>query len=178
MCIRDRKIEDAIERQYLEVFDILKDYEVWMIPGNVDSLKIFESVKTSNVTNVDGQIHKYKDNKIGFAGGGVPTPIKARGEISEDDFEVKLNKLIDVDIICTHAPPLVDELIIDVITNKREQGWKSLEKYIRINQPKLSLFGDVHQPKATRWNLGETICMNVGYFRANNHYLELSSLDI
>ena len=149
-----------------------------MIPGNVDSLKIFESVKTSNVTNVDGQIHKYKDNKIGFAGGGVPTPIKARGEISEEDFEVKLNKLIDVDIICTHAPPLVDELIIDVITNKKEQGWESLNKFIRIHQPKLSLFGDVHQPKATKWILGKTICMNVGYFRANNHYLELSSIDI
>ena len=140
--------------------------------------KIFESVKTSNVTNVDGQIHKYKDNKIGFAGGGVPTPIKARGEISEEDFEVKLNKLIDVDIICTHAPPLVDELIIDVITNKKEQGWESLNKFIRIHQPKLSLFGDVHQPKATKWILGKTICMNVGYFRANNHYLELSSIDI
>lgn len=175
---KQQKIEDAIERQYLEVFDVLKDYEVWMIPGNVDSLKIFESVKTSNVTNVDGQIHKYKDNKIGFAGGGVPTPIKARGEISEEDFEVKLNKLIDVDIICTHAPPLVDELIIDVITNKKEQGWESLNKFIRIHQPKLSLFGDVHQPKATKWIVGKTICMNVGYFRANNHYLELSSIDI
>ena len=92
---KQQKIEDAIERQYLEVFDVLKDYEVWMIPGNVDSLKIFESVKTSNVTNVDGQIHKYKNNKIGFAGGGVPTPIKARGEILEEDFEVKLNKLVD-----------------------------------------------------------------------------------
>ena len=90
----------------------------------------------------------------------------------------KLNKLEQADIICTHAPPYVDELMTDVVTNKIEQGWKSLEKYIRINQPKLSLFGDVHQPKATRWNLGETICMNGGYFRANNHYLELSSLDI
>ena len=147
-----------------------------MIPGNVDSLKIFELVKTSNVTNVDGQILKYKDNKIGFAGGGVPTPIKARGEISEEDFEVKLNNLIDVDIICTHAPPLVDELIIDVITNKREQGWKSLEKYIRINQPKLSLFGDVHQPKATTWLIGETKCINVGYNRASKQYLDLKDL--
>ena len=69
-------------------------------------------------------------------------------------------------------------MIIDVITNKKEQGWDSLEKYIRVHQPKLSLFGDVHQPKATKWTLGKTICINVGYFRANNHYLELSSLDI
>ena len=58
------------------------------------------------------------------------------------------------------------------------KGWDSLEKYIRVHQPKLSLFGDVHQPKATKWTLGKTICINVGYFRANNHYLELSSIDI
>ncbi len=175
---KQREIEDAIERQYKEVFEVLKDYEVWMIPGNVDSLKIFESVKTNNVSNVDGQVLEYKNHKFGFAGGGVPTPIKARGEISEEDFEDKLNKLVDVDIICTHAPPLIDHLIIDVITNKKEQGWESLKKYIVANKPRLSLFGDVHQPKATKWIVGSTVCMNVGYFRANSHYLELSSIDI
>ena len=173
-----KKMQNAILKQYEDVFGVLKNYEVWFIPGNVDDVNIMNSYTSNSIKNVDGLIVEHNNKKIGFAGGGVPTPIKARGEISEEDFEVKLNNLIDVDIICTHAPPLVDELIIDVITNKREQGWKSLEKYIRINQPKLSLFGDVHQPKATRWNLGETICMNVGYFRANNHYLELSSLDI
>ena len=175
---KQREIEDAIERQYKEVFEVLKDYEVWMIPGNVDSLKIFESVKTNNVSNVDGQVLEYKNHKFGFAGGGVPTPIKARGEISEQDFEDKLNKLVNVDIICTHAPPLIDHLVIDVITNKKEQGWESLNKYILANKPKLSLFGDVHQPRATKWMIGSTVCMNVGYFRANSHYLELSSIDI
>ena len=173
---KQQEIEDAIERQYKEVFEILKDYEVWMIPGNVDSLKIFEAVKTNNVNNVDGQVIEYKNQKIGFAGGGVPTPIKARGEISEEDFEDKLNKLVDVDIICTHAPPLIDNLIIDVITNKKEQGWESLKKYILVNKPKLSLFGDVHQPKATRWMLGKTQCINVGYNRASKKYIHLKEL--
>ncbi len=101
---KQQEIEDAIERQYKEVFEVLKDYEVWMIPGNVDSLKIFESVKTNNVRNVDGQVLEYKNHKIGFAGGGVPTPIKARGEISEQDFEDKLNKLVDVDHISINGP--------------------------------------------------------------------------
>ena len=54
----------------------------------------------------------------------------------------------------------------------------SHKKYIIANKPKLSLFGDVHQPKATKWMIGPTVCMNVGYFRANRHYLELSSIDI
>jgi len=106
----------------------------------------------------------------------VPTPINARGEISEQSFSLKLNNLGQVDIICTHAPPLISELITDVITNKKEQGWESLAEYISRTRPKYSIFGDVHQPQASRWKLGHTECINVGYFRANSNYLELSSL--
>jgi len=175
---KKKKIEDLILKQYEEVFEILKNYQVWVIPGNVDSLSILESTKTKNVENVDGLVLDHNNKKIGFAGGGVPTPINARGEISEEDFYIKLNNINNVDIICTHAPPLIDELITDVITNKKEQGWQSLREYIINKQPKFSLFGDVHQPRATEWRIGETTCLNVGYFRASSNYLELSSLDI
>ena len=41
----------------------------------------------------------------------------------------------------------IDELITDVITNKKEQGWESLKTFIEDKKPKFSLFGDVHQPK-------------------------------
>ena len=68
------------------------------------------------------------------------------------------------------------ELITDVITNKEEQGWSSLKDYILEKEPRFSIFGDVHQPQASRWRLGHTECMNVGYFRANSNYLELTSL--
>ena len=67
-------------------------------------------------------------------------------------------------------------VITDVITNKEEQGWSSLKDYILEKEPRFSIFGDVHQPQASRWRLGRTECMNVGYFRANSNYLELTSL--
>ena len=67
------------------MFDV-KNYQVWVIPGNVDSLIYFESTKTKNVKR-RWACSKYKNKKIGFAGGGVPTPINARGEISEEDFQ-------------------------------------------------------------------------------------------
>ena len=170
------KLEIAIYRQYKEVFNALKKFEVWIIPGNVDSVDMIKETMTSNVNYVDGKVLEYKNLKIGFAGGGVPTPINARGEISDESFSLKLNRLGRVDIICTHAPPFVRELITDVITNKEEQGWSSLKDYILEKEPRFSIFGDVHQPQASRWRLGHTECMNVGYFRANSNYLELTSL--
>ena len=132
--------------------------------------------KLEEAENIAIKNLEYKNLKIGFAGGGVPTPINARGEISDESFSLKLNKLGHVDIICTHAPPFVRELITDVITNKEEQGWSSLKDYILEKEPRFSIFGDVHQPQASRWRLGRTECMNVGYFRANSNYLELTSL--
>ena len=97
--VKQTKIEESIYRQYREVFDKIKNFEVFLIPGNVDSLKILEETKTNNVTNIDGEILDYKGFKIGFAGGGVPTPINARGEIPEEEFKSKLENLGDIDII-------------------------------------------------------------------------------
>ncbi len=173
-----KKMQDALARQYELVFKSLSDYEVWLIPGNVDDSNIIENYLSNRILNVDGLMVPYNNINIGFAGGGVPTPIMARGEIQESEFEYKLNVLKDSDIICTHAPPFVEELVTDVITNKAEQGWKSLKNFIIENKPQFSLFGDVHQPKATSWIIENTKCINVGYFRATNRYLELSSFYI
>ena len=38
--------------------------------------------------------------------------------------------------------------------------------YIRRHRPPFHYFGDVHQPQATTWRVGATVCRNVGYFRA------------
>jgi Icc-related predicted phosphoesterase len=171
-----KKMKEAIENQYHEVFKILKFYEVWFIPGNVDDVDIMNSYTASSINNVDGLLIEQEGIKFGFAGGGVPTPINARGEISEKEFSKKLSNLNQAEIICTHAPPYVNELMTDVITNKIEQGWKSLLDFIKINNPKYSLFGDVHQPKASNWKVNNTTCINIGYFRATNQYLELSSI--
>ena len=173
-----KKIQSAINKQYEDVFHVLKKYEVWFIPGNVDDVDIMNTYSSSSIKNVDGLIIEYDNKKIGFAGGGVPTPINARGEIDEETFSKKLYNLKDSNIICTHAPPLVKELVTDVVTNKIEQGWVSLKDYIENYQPEFSLFGDVHQPQASYWKIGSTRCINVGYFRATNQYLELSSIYI
>lgn len=172
------KMSKSINKQYEDVFDALLKNEVWIIPGNVDDVEIINSHLSKSVINVDGELVSYKNITFGFSGGGVPTPINARGEITEENFFKKLETLSGCDIICTHAPPKVPSLITDVITNKEEQGWDSLLSFIQKYQPKYSLFGDVHQPVASKWVIGKTICRNIGYFRATSQYLELSSLII
>ena len=171
-----KKMKDSIANQYHQVFKILKKYNVWFIPGNVDDVEIMNSYVSTSINNVDGLLIEHQGINLGFAGGGVPTPINARGEISESEFSKKLSKLNQAEIICTHAPPYVNELMTDVVTNKIEQGWKSLLNFIEINHPRFSFFGDVHQPKASTWRVHETTCINIGYFRATNQYLELSSI--
>ena len=80
-------------------------------------------------------------------------------------MSVKLDRLGPVDILCTHVPPAVPELACDVIGG-REKGSAAVLEYLLREQPPNHYFGDIHQPRATTWRVGETISRNVGYFRA------------
>ena len=46
--LKQQKIQDSIYKQYEDVFKLLKNFEVFLIPGNVDSLEILEETKTKN----------------------------------------------------------------------------------------------------------------------------------
>ena len=63
-----KKMQDAILKQYEDVFGVLKNYEVWFIPGNVDDVNIMNSYTNNSIKNVDGLIVEYNNKKIGFAG--------------------------------------------------------------------------------------------------------------
>ena len=65
------QIEEAVELQYEDVFRELGNHEVWIIPGNVDSISIMKKIAGDNIEFVDGKIIEYEGFKFGFAGGGV-----------------------------------------------------------------------------------------------------------
>ena len=92
--------------------------------------------------------------RFGFAGGGVVTPLKAEGEVSDEEMEEILSGFGAVDVLCTHVPPAVPALRTDVITGRAERGSEPILRYIEQTQPRLHLFGDVHQPQATTWRIG------------------------
>ena len=48
-------MQSAIHKQYEDVFDVLKKYEVWFIPGNVDDIDIMNTYPIKTFLNVDPQ---------------------------------------------------------------------------------------------------------------------------
>ena len=102
--------------------------------------------------------------RVGFAGGGMVS-VGTLGEVTEDEMADKLDRLGPVDVLCTHVPPAVEPLSRDVVGG-RTKGSEAIVEYLARARPPFHYFGDIHQPQATEWLVGETRCRNVGYFRA------------
>ncbi|HTU05098.1 MAG TPA: metallophosphoesterase family protein, partial [Trebonia sp.] len=81
-------------------------------------------------------------------------------------FAAKLDAVGAVDVLCTHIPPAVPELLYDTVARRMETGSQALLDVIRRTQPRYALFGHVHNPLARRVRIGRTECVNVGHFRA------------
>jgi Icc-related predicted phosphoesterase len=86
-------------------------------------------------------------------------------EVGDDEYAAKVAALGEVDVLCSHIPPDVPDLLYDVVARRMERGSRALLEAIRAMQPRWSLFGHVHQPLARRVRIGRTECVNVGHFR-------------
>jgi Icc-related predicted phosphoesterase len=161
-------ITGAVAQQHEATADALTDADAYLIFGNVDWPDDLRAILPDSVRWVDSTVVEIDGYSVGFAGGGVPTPVNARGEVSHEAMAEKLERLGPVDILCTHVAPTVDPLHRDVITGQLERSSDVVLEYLRRHQPRFHYFGDVHQPQATRWMVGETECRNVGYFRATS----------
>lgn len=165
--IRDR-IRLAVERQYETLAGALASAEGYATYGNVDWPGMLQRSLPPGVRFVDGDVFEVDGLSIGMVGGGGPTPLGVPGEVSEVEMAEKLRKMGRVDILCTHLAPAIPALQRDVITGRLEGGSEAILEYVRANEPAYHYFGDIHQPQASRWRIGSTICVNVGYFRATH----------
>jgi Icc-related predicted phosphoesterase len=161
-----RQIGEQVRRQYEETRRALEGGTSYVTYGNVDWPEALEECLPEGSTFVDGEVVEIEGSRVGFVGGGAPTPLGVSGEVSEEDMAVKLQQLGPVDILCSHLPPAVGALQTDVITGRVEGSSEAIREYLQLHQPSFHYFGDIHQPQASRWRLGPTRCVNVGYFRA------------
>lgn len=168
-----RSIGDSLTRQYEDVGKALEKGHGYVIHGNVDRPEILERTLPSGFRYVQGEVVEIEGFNVGFAGGGVPTPIGAAGEVSDTDMVDLLKGLGHVDVLCTHVPPAVPSVRTDVITGREERGSAPVLDFILASQPSHHFYGDIHQAKATAWRLGRTRCHNAGYFRATGRFLRL-----
>ena len=163
---------EVIEAAYAEVCPALAGSGAIVTYGNVDQPQQLAAALPPDCRFVaDAAIFEIDGRKVGIVGGGTPTPLRIPGEVSEEELTRRLWSLGPVDVLCTHVAPAVAPLATDVLGGSHK-GSIPVLRYIDRYQPRFHFFGDIHQPQATTWRLGETLCRNVGYFRATGRAIE------
>lgn len=168
------RIRAGIKAQYEKCREALAGAQGFCTFGNVDNPELLAAALPPTMRFVDAEVHEIEGVNVGFVGGGTATPVGAAGEVSEEEMAAKLEKLGAVDVLCSHLPPRIPALATDVITGRQERSSQPILDYLRQVQPRYHFFGDVHQPQASTWRIGRTVCRNVGYFRATGRAVEFS----
>ena len=158
------RYDEHIDRAYADVCSGLVGADAYVTYGNVDRPELLQSHLPSGVRFVDAEVVEIEGTRVGFAGGGLVS-IGTPGEVTEDVMADKLDRLGKVDVLCTHVPPAIDALATDVIA-RTTKGSRAVLEYLAAAQPAFHYFGDIHQPRASHWRHGPTMCINAGYFRA------------
>ncbi len=156
---------EIVERQYTELFEAMPTPAL-LTPGNVDLPRMWPQYLREGHQMLDGEVAEVGGLRLGFVGGGLPSPYRTPNEIDPEEFGRKVAALGAVDVIFSHIPPAVPELTYDVISRRLEVGSGALLAAIQQTQPRFVMFGHVHQPLKSRMRIGRTECINVGHFRA------------
>ncbi len=160
-----KHVEAAVSRQYAELFAALPE-PAYLTYGNVDIPGMWRKHLRPRHTVLDGQRIELDGWTFGFVGGGLHSPYRTPNEIDDDVYEAKVAAVGTVDVVCTHIPPAVPQLLYDTVARRLERGSEALLQAIIRTRPRYVLFGHVHQPLVSRARIGTTECINVGHFRA------------
>ncbi|GAA2986770.1 metallophosphoesterase [Streptomyces drozdowiczii] len=160
---RNAAITGAVRKQYAEMFAALPT-PTYATYGNVDIPALWPEYAAPGTTVLDGERVEIGGRVFGFVGGGLRTPMRTPYEIDDEEYAAKIEALGEVDVLCTHIPPEVPDLVYDTVARRFERGSRALLDAIRRTRPRYSLFGHVHQPLARRMRIGATECVNVGHF--------------
>lgn len=165
---REEEIGSKFMQLLAEAYEEVKQAipcRTYMISGNIDPPMMMQSVAGDGIEIVDGQVIGCEGYRVGFVGGGLPTPLRVAGEIPEEEYNAKLDGLGEVDIVCSHVPPDIRELTYDTLAERHERGSTHLLDYIEKHQPREVFFGHIHQPLVSSMHVGRTHLINAGYFR-------------
>jgi len=160
-----RRIRDAASRQYAELFAALPE-PAYLTYGNVDIPHLWAEHLRPGHHVLDGERTELGGWTFGFVGGGLHSPYRTPNEIDDDAYAAKVAAVGPADVLCSHIPPAVPQLLYDTVARRVERGSEALLSQVRRTQPRYVLFGHVHQPLARRVRIGRTECINVGHFRA------------
>jgi Icc-related predicted phosphoesterase len=158
-------LDAAVSRQYEQMFAAMPT-PAYLTYGNVDVPRLWPQHLRPGHNVLDGERVDLGGWSFGFVGGGLRSTYRTPNELDDDVFAAKIEAVGEVDVLCTHIPPAVPELLFDMVAQRMERGSDALLAAIQRMQPRYALFGHVHQPLASRIRIGSTECVNVGHFRA------------
>ncbi|CAL9398418.1 hypothetical protein SUDANB106_01419 [Streptomyces sp. enrichment culture] len=158
-------VEAAVRRQYAELFAAFPA-PTYATYGNVDIPGLWPEYTREGTTVLDGRTADIGGLRFGFVGGGLTSPMRTPFEVDEETYAAKVAALGEVDVLCSHIPPLVPELCYDTVARRFERGSEALLEAVHAVRPRYALFGHVHQPLVRRTRIGRTECVNVGHFNA------------
>jgi Icc-related predicted phosphoesterase len=161
---RQAVIDGAIRRQYAAMFAAMP-VPAYLTYGNVDVPHLLREQLREGQRVLDGETVEIGGRTFGFVGGGLRTRYRTPYELDDDEYAAKVAAVGAVDVLCSHIPPDIPDLLFDTVARRLERGSQALLAAIRETQPELVLFGHVHNPLATRFRVGRTECVNVGHFR-------------
>jgi Icc-related predicted phosphoesterase len=156
----------AVREQYAAIFAAMPA-PAYLTYGNVDLPALWADYLRPGHQVLDGQRVEIGGRTFGFVGGGLQTRYRTPNELSDDEYAAKVEAVGAVDVLCCHIPPALPELTYDVGARRFERGSLATLAAIRRTQPRLVLFGHVHNPLVARARVGRTECVNVGHFRGN-----------
>lgn len=157
-------IEQNVRRQYEQLFAAMPS-PAYLTYGNVDLPRMWAEHLRPGHRVLDGETAEIGGLRFGFVGGGLRTVYRTPNELDDAEFDAKVAALGEVDVLCTHIPPAVPQLLYDTVARRHERGSEATLELIRRTQPRYALFGHVHQPLYPRMRIGRTECVNVGHFR-------------
>ena len=160
-----KHIESAVSRQYAELFAAMP-VPSYLTYGNVDLPRLWNEHVRPGQQVLDGERTELDGWTFGFVGGGLRTAYRTPNELDEDAYAAKVEAIGEVDVLCSHIPPAVPDLLYDTVARRMERGSEALLEAIAKSSPRYVLFGHVHQPLQSRIRIGDTECINVGHFRA------------
>jgi Icc-related predicted phosphoesterase len=156
---------ELVEAAYVDIAGALDGADAYVTFGNVDRVDVLARHLPDGNRFVDRGRFEIEGSAVGIVGGGVRSGLNVPGELDDDTMAERLDALGRVDILCTHVAPAIPALQRDVVGGM-SKGSPAVLAYLERFEPAFHYFGDVHQPQATTWKHGNTICRNVGYFRA------------
>ena len=132
-----------------------------VVPGNAESAEELHGCALPFMTVLHGQAAEVEGLRIFGLGGGIPeTPFGDWSfDLSDRAAARELAKAGEIDILVTHSPP---KDAGDTTSAGLSIGSESILAAIQTLQPKLAVYGHVHDCWGYRGQIGATQCANLG----------------